>query len=150
MDMTRLYELVLNYKSSIEARRDEINKYYTSLFVAFISLIPFIDKFAGREDTITKSYNIRYILIISSCLGIVLSISWKLVLHRILSYIKGMEELLCQIEKDFEIGFITYMFSYLDQTNSPAQVTKNQMLVPNTFIMIFVIILIYCIVWCIL
>lgn len=148
MEVSKLYEIVLEYKGKIEERRDEINKYYTSLFAAFISVIPFIDKFAGSDNTLTKSDNIRYILIISSCLGIVLSISWKLVLHRILSYTKGTEELLCQIEKNFEIGFISYMFNYLSQTNSTVQVTKHQMLVPNTFIVIFAIILIYCIVWC--
>ena len=61
MEISKLYELVLKYKSEIEVRRDEINKYYTSLFAAVISLIPFIDKFAGNESTLDKSYNIRYI-----------------------------------------------------------------------------------------
>ena len=46
MEISKLYELVLAHKDKIEIRRDEINKYYTSLFAAFISLIPFIDKFA--------------------------------------------------------------------------------------------------------
>ena len=79
-----------------------------------------------------------------------LSISWKLVLQRILNYIKGTDVLLCQIEKNFELGYTTYILNYLNQTNSTDRVTKHQMLVPNTFIMIFAIILIYCIIWCIL
>ena len=61
MEISKLYELVLAHKDKIEIRRDEINKYYTSLFAAFISLIPFIDKFAGSDNTLNKSYNIRYI-----------------------------------------------------------------------------------------
>lgn len=147
MEIDKLYELVLNYKNGIEVRRDEINKYYTSLFTALISLIPFVDKFIGSEDNLTNSYNIRYVSILLSFLGIVLSISWKLVLQRILNYIKGAEQLLCQIEKNFEVGFFSYMFNYLDQIDSPARITKHQMLIPNTFIIIFIVILIYSVSW---
>lgn len=150
MEPSKIYELILKYKSETETRRDEINKYYTSLFAALISLMPFIDKIVGTEDLINKNYNIKYVLILLSCLGIVLSISWKLVLYRILTYIQGTDELLAQMEKTFEMGFISYMFNYLDQAGSPARVTKHQMLVPNTFIIIFTITLIYSIIWCLL
>lgn len=145
METGKMYEIILNYKSQMETRRDEINKYYISLFAALISFMPFIDKIIRVESI--KLHNIRYISILLSCLGFVLSISWKKALERIHSYIKGTEDLLMQIEKDFDTGFISHMFKYLHDTKSPARVTRYQMLVPDTFIAIFVIIFIYSVVF---
>jgi len=149
MEVNKLYEIVLNYKSQMETRRDEMNKYYTSLFAALISFMPFIDNITGHVNTTSKGYNIRYILMLLSILGFILSISWRQSLSRIYNYLKGSDELLSKIETDFQIGYISYMFTYLNKTNSPGQVTKHQMLVPDTFIAIFCIIFIYSVSWCI-
>ena len=50
----KLYELVLNCKVETEKNRDEINKYYTSLFTALVSLAPFLDKFTSTVELIGK------------------------------------------------------------------------------------------------
>jgi hypothetical protein len=148
MEINKQYEIILNSKNQLEARRDEINKYYTSLFAALISLMPWIGKIIETNDKISKSYNISYTLILLSFLGIILSISWKLALSRMYYYIKGTEVFLTQMEKNFEMRFITHMFTYLANTHAPGRVTKQQMLVPNTFIAIFIIIFIYSVMWC--
>jgi hypothetical protein len=143
MEINKLYEIILSYKSQMETRRDEINKYYTSLFAVIISFMPFIDKMTAASGNATKDHNISYILILLSFLGLILSRSWRLALSRIHQYIKGTEEILVQVEKNFEIGFITHMFKYLDSTNSPGRVTKQQMLIPDTFMVTFIIIFAY-------
>lgn len=58
----KLYELVLNCKVETEKNRDEINKYYTSLFTALVSLAPFLDKFTSSVELVDK-YSIRYALL---------------------------------------------------------------------------------------
>lgn len=147
MESNRLYELVLTYKNQMESRREEINKYYTSLFAGLISFMPFIDKITDAGSIVNKSHNLRYILILLSCLGFILAISWKLSLSRIYDYIKGTEELLVQMEKSFEMGFITHMSKYLHNAHSPSGVTKQQMLVPNAFAVVFTIIFTYSVSW---
>jgi hypothetical protein len=138
MEIDKQYEIILNNKNQIESRREEINKYYTSLFTALIALMPYIDKLTAANDCASKGNNgINYMLMLLSFLGIILSISWRLALGHMYYYIKGIEEFLAQIEKKSEIGFITYMFTYLTNTQAPKRVTKQQMLVPNTFMVIF-------------
>lgn len=143
IENSKLYELVLKYKSDMEKNRDEINKYYTSLFSAFLSLMPFLLDKSTPFLLEEKDGNLRYVMIVVSLLGLILSISWKLTLQRIHNYLKGTEELLSIVEKNFEITFITYMSNYLYKTNSPARETKQAMLVPYSFIIIFIIVLVY-------
>ena len=139
---SKLYELVLNCKIETEKNRDEINKYYTSLFTALVSLAPFLDKFTSTVDLVDK-YNIRYALLLLSSLGLILSFSWELTLKRIHTYLQGTDELLIILEKQSKISFISHMTKYLDKTHAPARVTKHQIIVPYAFFVIFAIIFIY-------
>lgn len=140
IEISKLYELILHYKAESEKSRDEINKYYISLFTALVSVAPLLDKFASSTN---DKRTIHYALPLMSLLGFILAISWKLTLQRISTYLQGMDELLIRLEKEAKITFITHMFEYLSKTHAPAQVTKQQMLVPYAFIAIFVIIFIY-------
>lgn len=139
---SKLYELVLNCKIETEKNRDEINKYYTSLFTALVLLAPFLDKFTSTVDLVDK-YNIRYALLLFSSLGLILSFSWELTLKRIHTYLQGTDELLIILEKQSKISFISHITKYLDKTHAPARVTKYQMIVPYAFFIIFAIIFIY-------
>ncbi len=143
MESSRLYELILSHKTDIEKSRDEINKYYTSLFAAILSFIPFLDKIHGSIEPLNSQGNRPYVPILLSLLGVMLAVSWKLTLQRIHSYLKGTEELLFKMEKGFEVAFITHMFNYLSKTHAPGRVTKQQLLVPYAFIIIFAFILAY-------
>lgn len=138
----KLYELVLNCKVETEKNRDEINKYYTSLFTALVSLAPFLDKFTSSVELVDK-YSIRYALLLLSSLGLILSFSWELTLKRIHTYLQGMDELLIILEKQSKISFINHMAKYLDRTHAPARVTKHQIIVPYAFFVIFGIIFVY-------
>ena len=138
----KLYELVLNCKVETEKNRDEINKYYTSLFTALVSLAPFLDKFTSSVELVDK-YSIRYALLLLSSLGLILSFSWELTLKRIHTYLQGMDELLIILEKQSKISFISHMANYLDRTHAPARVTKHQIIVPYAFFVIFGIIFVY-------
>jgi len=138
----KLYELVLNCKVETEKNRDEINKYYTSLFTALVSLAPFLDKFTSSVELVDK-YSIRYALLLLSSLGLILSFSWELTLKRIHTYLQGMDELLIILEKQSKISFINHMAKYLDKTHAPARVTKHQIIVPYAFFVIFGIIFVY-------
>lgn len=138
----KLYELVLNCKVETEKNRDEINKYYTSLFTALVSLVPFLDKFTSSVELVDK-YSIRYALLLLSSLGLILSFSWELTLKRIHTYLQGMDELLIILEKQSKISFISHMAKYLDRTHAPARVTKHQIIVPYAFFVIFGIIFVY-------
>ena len=139
---SKLYELALNCKIETEKNRDEINKYYTSLFTALVSLAPFLDKFTSTVELIGK-YNIRYALLLLSSLGIILSFSWEFTLKRIHTYLQGIDEVLLILEEKSKISFINHMAKYLDKTHAPARVTKYQMIVPYAFFVIFGIIFIY-------
>ena len=138
----KLYELVLNCKVETEKNRDEINKYYTSLFTALVSLAPFLDKFTSSVELVDK-YSIRYALLLLSSLGLILSFSWELTLKRIHTYLQGMDELLIILEKQSKISFISHMAKYLDRTHAPARLTKHQIIVPYAFFVIFGIIFVY-------
>lgn len=146
MEDSKLYELILKYKSETEKVRDEINKYYTSLFSVFLSLMPFLlDKISPYVGNTDK--NLMYITIITSVIGFILSLSWKRTLQSIHNYLKGLEQLLMTIEKKFDTTFITYMADYLHNTNSPTKATKQEMIVPYAFIGIFISSFIYAMIW---
>ncbi len=144
---SQLYELIVKYKTELEKNRDEINKYYTSLFTVLLSFIPFVDKIAGFIDMQSKSYNLRYALILLSILGSLLSISWQLTLQRIHIYLQGIDALLIKMENDCNINFIKHMTEYLNKIDAPARVTKHQIIVPYAFMAIFSGVFIYSAIW---
>jgi hypothetical protein len=141
-DNSKLYSIVLNCKLETEKNRDEVNKYYISLFAGLVSIIPILDKFSHSVN-LTNEYNMRYALPLISSIGVMLSISWRLNLKRIHNYLQGVDELLVDMEKKSKISFITYMINYLNKTHSPARVTKQQIIIPYGFFLIFSVIFVY-------
>lgn len=133
----KMYELILSSKHKIEDRRDEINKYYTTLFAAIISLIPFFYNLLCKEKTSEDIYTIRLCLLLLSLVNLMLSISWIKTLTRIHNYVEGVDSLLVKIEEKHNQSFIKYISSYLYNMGSPGRVTKQEMLIPRTFSIIF-------------
>jgi hypothetical protein len=134
----RLYELILTTKSHMEDRRDEINKFYTSMFSAIIAIMPFLSQLQNKMDLlITNWLSIRLALIMLVGIGVIISLSWVLTLIRISNYLEGFDKLLIQIEKRNHKEFISYLHDYLESINSPERITKQTMLIPYSFIAIF-------------
>lgn len=137
LPLDKAYELVVNYKTNLEKNRDEINKYYISLFSLTISVMPFIHKVVPDSVAQEKQYKLL-ILLMLSLLGMILSVSWKLTLENIHLYTKGIDKFLMQIEGNS--GFIHFMNEFLTENNSPARVTKQEMLIPRAFSGIFALV----------
>jgi hypothetical protein len=137
---SKLYELALNTKNHAEDRRDEINKYYPSLFGAIIAIMPFIDRFNQNVDkVIGHGFSIQIALMLLSTIGMIISLSWVLTLKRTFNYLEAIDKLLIDIEVRNGKSFILYTNKYLEKINSPERVTKQAMIVPYTFIIIFLI-----------
>lgn len=140
---SKLYELALDSKKHAEDKRDEINKYYPSLFTAIIAITPFLTKLNETADKVVKHFSTPPILIILSLIGLAISISWLLTLKRTLSYLEAVDKFLLGLEKKNNQHFIAYINSYLEQTHSPGRVTKQTMLGPYIFIALFIAALTY-------
>ncbi|GAB4165977.1 MAG: hypothetical protein Tsb006_5470 [Rickettsiaceae bacterium] len=139
----KLYEIILNTKHHEEVRRDEIGKYYTSLFTAMVALMPVIEKFSEMGEANKVGTLVNYLLILLSVIGISISISWVLALKRIYNYIEGFDSLLTKLEQKHNQPFISYMSSFLSKISSPDRVTKQAMWLPYTFFTIFAFTLAY-------
>lgn len=135
----KLYELVLETKRHEETRRDEISKYYTSLFTGMIAIMPIIEQFTKSSEHSKQTL----LLVILSIVGACISVSWILSLKRIYNYIEGYDKLLIMLEKRHNQPFIGYILSYLYKVDSPDRVTKQTMGLPWTFLAIFIVILLY-------
>jgi hypothetical protein len=141
---SKLYELATEAKKNIEERREDINKYFTSLFTAIISVVPFIDKIPIKDCTALKQYDSVHILLcFLSVIGLSLSFSWILSLKRICHNIVAYDEFMMKMEEKYNKRFIIHTKQYLDKVGSPAMVTKNEMVVPYIFLIIFAMILVY-------
>jgi hypothetical protein len=140
---SKMYELVLADRQHTEARRDEINKYYTSLFATIVSVVPFVDKIAKSASDAHSAQHTRLSFILLSLIGVILSISWIQTLKRLYYYIEAIEKLLMSLEKEHGQSFTRYISIYLAKSNSPDRVTKQSMWVPYAFTAIFLAILTY-------
>lgn len=135
---SKLYELVLNTKIHMEDRRNEINKFYPSMFSAIIAIIPFLSQFNDKVDKLIQNwFSIKLALIMLSGVGVIISISWVLTLIRMSNYLEGLDKLLVDIELRNSIRFISYVNDYLEEIHSPQRITKQAMLIPYSFITIF-------------
>jgi hypothetical protein len=132
---SKIYELALNCKNHAEDRRDEINKYYPSLFTVIIAIFPLLNK-------LNETTNINTLILLSIG-GIVISISWLLTLKRTVNYLEAVDKLLIELEQRNNQSFISYINNYLEQHNSPRRVTKQTMAGPYIFMAIFASPLIY-------
>lgn len=144
----RLYEMVLRYKTDNEKSRNEINKYYTFLSAALVSVALLLDSMTSFEIFATKN-NIKYVLLIISFIGFILSISWQLTLKSILQDLRSIDLFLVKLEGNMGVTFITDIRRYLgnDGIDTTTQVTKHQMLVPSAFNIIFILIFLYSVIY---
>lgn len=140
------YELALEMKKHTEANREEINKYYTSLFAAIVSAIPFIDKFAGNGDDKDGGLdsNIVAFIILLSIIGITLTFSWLKTLRRIAQYLEAVDVSIKKIERKQGKSLMNDIAKYLEEIDASSRVTKQEMWVPYTFMAVFVMIGSYC------
>ncbi len=148
IDNIRLYEMVLRYKTDNEKSRDAVNKYYTSLFAALVLIASLLDSMTSFEIFAAKN-NIKYVLLLISFTGFVLSISWQLTLKSILQDLRSIDLFLVKLEGSMGITFITDIRRYLgnDGIDATTRVTKHQMLVPSAFNVIFILIFLYSVIY---
>jgi hypothetical protein len=142
----RLYELAIERNNNIEERREDINKYYTSLFTAIVSIMPFINKIPLKECGIEKLIKLDLVNALLGFLAVIalsLSVSWILTLKRIYHNLEAIDEFLIVTEDRHGKRFIGFLYDHLAKVHSPGRVTKNQMVVPYVFISIFLLVLIY-------
>lgn len=144
----RLYEMVLRYKTDNEKSRNGINKYHTFLSATLVSVALLLDSMTSLEIFATKN-NTKYVLLIISFIGFMVSISWQLTLQSILQDLRSIDLFLVKLEGNMKVTFITDMRRYLgnDGIDATTQVTKHQMLVPSAFNIIFILIFLYSVIY---
>lgn len=140
----KLYQLAITEKQSHEARRDEINKYYITLFSSIIAIIPFINNFTKDSSFQYQLYATRTSLIILSIIGVILTITWILSLKRILVHLEILDKIIMELESRHNKLFITIILQELVKKHSPVRITKYQMIIPYVFISAFLAVILYC------
>ncbi|MCC8377982.1 MAG: hypothetical protein LN567_06370 [Rickettsia endosymbiont of Graphium doson] len=130
-------------KGHHEDQRDEINNYYTSLFAAIIAAIPFIEKVTSTIIDKQDSYLVKLSLIGLALIGLILASTWALSLTYTVAYLKSLEKLITNIEMKYDQPFFTFVLQDLKNNKASSRITKNQTVVPYTFIVIFLSIIIY-------
>lgn len=138
IELQEWYKIAIDSKRHTEQRRDNINSFYISLFSAIIAIIPFIPKFTDNTNL-----SIEFTSMFLSFLGFLLSLSWLLMLIRINKLLIGIEKFIIDIEKKEGMSFISHLSDYLNHTNPPIGITKQQSFIPLVFLSIFVLIFIY-------
>jgi hypothetical protein len=143
-DRMTLYTTLLHTKRHEEERRDDINRYYTSLFTGILSVIPLLDRLLPDvAKRAMKIHNYKVFVMLLAMIGMGISINWMLTLLRMVHYASGLEALLIEMEPQVGLSFIGYMHTYLAQTHTPRRVTRQSMFIPALFFIIFVLILLY-------
>jgi len=140
LDDTTLYKLAMELKQHIEKTREEMNKYFTSLFTAVLSAAPLAASFRPKQLTLLFEQGTVWVLFsILASVGLVLALSWVLALNRIYRHGEGLNLFLISLEKKNNQSFMTFVDDYLKRVHSPNMVTKNQLMVPYTFMFIFLL-----------
>lgn len=137
----QLYAWILDSKHHEEKQRDEINKYYISLFTSILAVAPLIERFLSSNNL--ENINLLSALSVLSFIGLSISISWLRSLKRMYNYIEAYEYLLIKIEEKHHKEFIRYVSRRLSNINSPDHITKHLMYMPLTFSLVFAAILFY-------
>ena len=144
---SELYKIAIDNKQHNENRRDEINTYYISLLAAIIAAIPFIDKITSIAPSNYEGYIIRASLTILSLIGLILAVTWGLNLKRTLFYLQSLDKIIMELEIKYKQPFITRISFDLINKKSPDRITKYQLIIPYTFVIIFLGIIVYSILW---
>lgn len=129
------YDIAIGIKQHVEQRRDSTNSFYISLFSAIIGVIPFIPTFT-KETHISVSASILFL----SFVGFVLSYSWIFLLLRTNKYLVGIEKYIFDLENKSDMKFLSEISIYLDKKKAPIKITKQQLLIPFLFCIIFAVI----------
>ena len=140
---SKIYELALDCKKNAEDKREEINKYYPSLFTMIIAVGPFLNQMNQSGDKVIKYFLTQNVLVLLSLIGLIISVSWLLTLIRTVYYLQAVDKLLIEIEERNNQSLISYIKNHLKQHHSPKRITKHTMLGPYIFIGLFSISLIY-------
>ncbi len=143
----KIYDLAMEEKKHHEARRDEINGHYISLFAAIIAVTPFINNLVDAVPGGYEGLVIRMSVTILSLIGLVLSIIWAANLKRILFQVEYLDKVILDLEKKHDISFKIDLFKQLEKKGSPDRITKYQLMMPRMFIFIFCSIIIYSLTW---
>lgn len=141
---SKLYQLAISEKQNHEVRRDEINKYYITLFSSIIAIIPFINNFTKDSSFQYQLYVTRTSLIILSLIGVILTITWILSLKRILVHLEILDKIIIELESRHNKLFITIILQELVKKHSPVRITKYQMIIPYVFISAFLAVILCC------
>lgn len=147
IDDAKLYELFLKDKEHKEDRRDQINTYYISLLTAVVGIVPFINQMSSGVNTVDRGYLVRLSLIALSLVGLVLAFTWRLNIKRILYYLEFLDKQIETLERKNNITFISYINNQKVLKNWPSRVTKYQLILPFTFIVVFSLTIIYSLAW---
>lgn len=139
----KLYEIALNNKQHFEARRDAINNYYTSLFAAIITAMPFIEKATSVITNKPGEYIISLSLAVLSLIGLILAMLWLLNLKYTLFYLDSLDQRIFTLESKGGQSLFTDLEADLKSHKAPKRITKYQIVIPYTFIIIFLSIIIY-------
>lgn len=143
----KLYELAIQERKHKEDRRDQINSYYISIFAAIIAISPFLDKISEGTSEVNKGYVIKIALTVLSSIGLILSVAWAANLKRLLTYLQSLDQLILEMERKYSISFITYISQQLYEKKSPDRITRYQIVLPYTFMAIFICTIIYSLGW---
>jgi hypothetical protein len=142
----KLYEIALNNKQHLEARRDAINNYYTSLFAAIITAIPFIEKATNIVANKPGDYILGLSLAVLSLIGLILALLWLLNLKYMLFYLDSLDKRILNLESKCGQSLFTDLEMDLKYKKAPERVTRYQIIIPYTFIITFLSIIVYCVI----
>jgi len=135
---SKLYELALDMKLHAETRRDEISKFYITLFTAIISIIPFISNITNKSDDQPKGYIVNILVISLSLSGIALSMNWIFILKRTVNVLNGIEKFIIGLERKHDAKFILFLNEYLDKVDNKSEgITKQELWIPYLFVILF-------------
>lgn len=135
----KLYELGLELIKHTKDKRDEINKFFISLFSIFLSIIPFLSHFT---DNITLPFNgsiVNIALIIISILGICLSMSWISMLRYTILLLRATEHFVMYMERRQGRKFMIYISEFLHLTDAPPRVTIQETYISYAFLGVFIL-----------
>jgi hypothetical protein len=134
----KLYELGLDQIKHTKDKRDEINRFFISLFSIFLSVAPFISHIT-ESIRIPFGYSINIALVVISILGICLSISWISMLRYTILLLRATEHFVMYMERRHGKKLLTYISEFLHVTDAPARVTIQEMYISYAFLGTFVL-----------
>jgi len=135
-----IYKMGVEFIKHTKDKRDEVNKFFISMFSITLSIMPFLSTITEKIN-IPFGYAIDIVAIILSTLGIVLSILWILMLKHTMILLHAAEGCLKQIELKNDFSFFNYISEFLERNKCAERVTRQEVYIAYTFFIIFLFIL---------